>query len=257
MPCVMDVFDHEGVRNMSDRRSRFLGKWRLTTIAMGITGFVAVLALGGVLAFYVTTAHGSGTGGGGCVSTTDPACTFKGNATYATFQSVSDDGCIFTQAQVSAYDNLTRPGHNASKTAAIYISTWDNCNGVPLSEATSFDPNTGASSFTGTIEFGSNLASATINGTASMYDPYSGSVLYTTTVNLTITGYGPSSKYSDSQHSHSPGFIMNTHFTGTSRSAEVSGTFTDNAGNNMAALPGLYAELQYSQGGTVQIFPIK
>jgi hypothetical protein len=37
----------------------------------------------------------------------------------------------------------------------------------------------------------------------------------------------------------------------------VSGTFTDNAGNNMAALPGLYAELQYSQGGTVQIFPIK
>jgi hypothetical protein len=48
--------------------------------------------------------------------------------------------------------------------------------------------------------------------------------------------------------------MMNTHFTGTSRSAEVSGTLTDNGATNIAAQPTTYASLVNSSGGTVQIF---
>jgi hypothetical protein len=239
---------------MSTRGPRFSGKRRLTAIALSVTGLLAVLAVVGVLVLNTRTAHGSGTGGGGCFNVSGPACTFKGNSSFNDFGTVSTDGCIFTQSQVSFFDSLSRPGNVATQSVFLQVSKWDSCNGVPLEEASNFDPNSGASIFNGTVQFGSNLSTGTVSGTAPMYDEFTGNLLFTTTVNLTVKGYGPSSKFSDSSHYHAPGFVMNSHFTGTSRSAEASSTFTDEAGNNLVSSPSLYSELDNSTGGTVQIF---
>lgn len=239
---------------MSTRGPRFSGKRRLTAIALSVTGLVAVLAVVGVLVLNTRTAHGSGTGGGGCFNVSGPACTFKGNSSFNNFGTVSSDGCIFTDSQVAFFDSLTRPGNVATQSVMVSISKWDSCNGVALEEVSNFDPNSWASTFNGTVQFGSNLSSASVNGTAPMYDEFTGNLLFTTTVNVTVKAYGPSSSFSDNSHYHAPGFVMNSHFSGTSRSAEASGTFTDQAGNNLAALPSLYSELDNSTGGTVQIF---
>jgi hypothetical protein len=219
-----------------------------------VTGLVAVLAVVGVMAFNARTAHGSGTGGGGCFNTSGPACTFKGNSSFNDFGTVSSDGCIFTDAQVSFFDSLTRPGNVATQSVFVSISKWDSCNGIQLEYASNFDPNSGASTFNGTVQFGANLSSDTVNGTAPMYDGNTGNLVFTTTINLIAKGYGSTSKFSDSSHFHAPGFVMNAHFTGTSRSSATSGTFTDDAGNNIAATPSLSSELENSIGGTVQIF---
>lgn len=239
---------------MSVRGVSLASKRRLLAIGLTVTGLVAVIAVGAVVMLHPGTAHGSGVGGGGCFPTSGPACSFKGNSAFTNFNGVSDDGCIYTQAQVAVFESLTHPGNTSTQTVFIYYSKWDACNGVPLVEAFNADPNTGASTFNGSIQFGTNLSTATVNGTALMYDQVTGAPLFTTTINLTLKAYGPSTKSSDSQHFHAPGYVMNSHFSGTSRSAEVSGTFTDDAGNNLAAQPSLYAELENSSGGTVQLF---
>jgi hypothetical protein len=49
-----------------------------------------------------------------------------------------------------------------------------------------------------------------------------------------------------------PGFMMKSHTTGTSRSAEASGVVTDETGTNLATSATTYANLSDSKGGTVQ-----
>src|SRR5262249_35490100 len=126
-------------------------------------------------------------------------------------------------------------------------------------------PNTFMPDFTGTVQFGSNLSSATITGTAPMFGQSSsvssnsgtgggGVLLFTTTVNVTLKGYGSTTQSIDSQHFHGQGVIFNSHFIGSNRNAEASGTVTDASGNNLAATPTLDANLGDSTSGTVQIF---
>jgi hypothetical protein len=173
---------------------------------------------------------------------------------FVDFSSVSSDGCIYTDAQVSLFDSLTTPGRTATQSETIFISKWDGCNQVSLLSASNFDPNTFQPTFTGTIHLTSDLSTATENGTATMYDWNSNAQLSTTTVNLTFKGYGPTSTFRDIQHFQAPGFTMNTHDTGTNRSAEVSGTFTDDGGNNIAAVPTTSASVGNSMGGTIEFF---
>ena len=238
---------------MSLRAMRLSGRRRL--VAIGLAAVTLVAVVGGVvfMSFHTRTALGSGSGGG-CISTTGPACTFKSGTAFVDFSSVSDDGCIFTDAQVSLYSSLTTPGHVATQNVSVFLTKWDYCNGVPLMEASDIDPNTGLSTFTGSFQMPSDLSTAAAHGTAAMYDWVSGTQLYTASLDLTFKGYGSTSKYRDSQHFQAPGFVMNSHFTGISRSAEVSGTFTDQDGNNVAAQPTTNASLVNSSGGTVQIF---
>lgn len=245
---------------MSTRANRFAGKRRLIAIGLSVATLTATIVAVAVMTLGTRTALGSGSGGGGCVvttGTTPPTCTFKNNNAYVYFSNVSSDGCIYTNAGVSLYDNLTVPGQSATQTALIFIEKYDECNYVSLMEAGSYDPNTGLSTFTGTIQLASDLSRATVTGTAAMYDWSNGMPTqpsFTTTVNLTFKGYGSISRFSDSQHFHSSAFVMNTHYTGTSRPAEVSGTVTDQDGNNVAALSSTFAELTNSSGGTMQIF---
>lgn len=237
---------------MSLRAMRLSGRRRL--VAVGLAAVTMVAVVGGVafMSFHTRTALGSGSGGG-CISTTGPVCTFKDSTAYVDFSSVSADGCIFTDMQASLYSNLSTPGHTATQNVAVFLTKWDYCNGVPLMEASDVDPNTGLSTFNGSFQISSDLTTATAHGTAAMYDWISGTQLYTATLDLTFKGYGPTSKYRDSQHFQAPGYVMNSHFAGISRSAEVSGMFTDPDGNNAAAQPTANASLVNSSGGTVQI----
>jgi hypothetical protein len=228
----------------------------ITSLGLSFTAVVAVLVVT-LLVLNTRTAFGSGTGGGGCFPTNGPSCSFKGNNGFADFSSVSNN-CIFTDVNIEPFASLSQPGHVATQSVFIFISEYDACNKVQLLFASNQDPNTFMPDFTGTLQFGGNLSSATITGTAPMFDQSVccgvGPQLFTTTVNVTLTGYGSTSKSVDSQHFHGQGVIFNSHFNGTNRNAEASGTVTDASGNNLAATPTLDASLNDSSSGTVQIF---
>lgn len=241
---------------MSLRTFRVSGKRRLIAIGLSAAALTAAIAVVVVMTLGTRTALGSGSGGGDCISTTGaaPVCTFQGNNAWVDFSDVSSDGCIFTDAMVSVYDNLTVPGKIATQSVGLYISKWDNCSGTSLVSVGNYDPNTGGTTFTGTIQLSPDLSTATVNGTSAMYDWNTGLPLYTATVNLTLKGYGSTFNIVDNHRLQAPGYVENVHYTGKSRSAEVSGTFTDPDGNNVATLPTTNAGLGSTTGGTVQIF---
>ena len=240
----------------------------VTSLGLSLTAVVAVLAIGLVF-LNARTVHGSGTGGGGCFATTGPSCHFESNNASADFSSVSADGCIFTDVYVQPFASLTRPGGTATQTVVIFISKWDNCQGpsgcasvnsgtgggggcgVQLEQAYNYDPTTGMSIFNGTIKFGPKLDTAAINGSAPMFDNVTGAQ-FTSTVNVSWKGYGPTSTFMDIFSVRQPGFMMKSHTTGASRLAEASGVVTDETGANLATPATTNANLSDSKGGTVQ-----
>lgn len=220
--------------------------------AVGIAALIAVLALA-LVSLNARAALGSGSGGGGCFSTTGPVCTFSGHNAFAEFSSVAPDGCTFTDAFVGAFDNFTNPGRSASQSITAAINVTNVCTQVSLLSVSNVDPYTGMSNFTGTVQFSSDLTSATVNGTATMFDYLGGSAPFTSTINIAWKGFGPSSSFMDNSHFRSPGFMMNSHSTGVSREAEASGVLTDASGTNYAMPPSIFSSLGNSRGGTVQI----
>jgi hypothetical protein len=237
---------------MFTRAFSLSGKQRLVALglsALGLTAVAAVLAVM-FLGFNTRTAFGSGSGGGGCFSTSGPVCTFKGHQASADFGSVSSDGCVYTDAYVSPFENLTSPDKVTSQTVYVSIYQWNSCTGAMIMSADNMDPNSWMPAFTGTVQFDNQ--SASVNGTATMYD-YSGNQAFTTTINVSWKGYGPSGTFIDSSHYRSPGFLMSTHYTGVSQEAEASGVITDQSGANLASLATLNATLNNDSGGTVQL----
>jgi hypothetical protein len=240
---------------MSSRRFSLAGSRQLVLGGLGFVGLVAVVAvlLVAVSPFGARVAHGGGTGGGGCVSTSGPACHFSGNDAFAVFASVSSDNCIFTEAFIQPMASLTRPGGVTSQAVTVAIDKFDACQGIDLGSANNVDPTTFVPDFTGTIQFDGKLSTATVTGTAPMFDAFTGAQLFTTTVNVTWKGYGSTTQSVDSSHFHGFGFISNTHFTGQSRQAEASGALTDATGTNLASPPTLGADLDDATSGTVFI----
>jgi hypothetical protein len=241
---------------MSLRTNVPLGRRRLVAAGLSVatgTAVVAGLVIAAVLLFHAKPALGSGTGpGGGCVASPQPVCTFHGNNATADFGSVSSDGCIFTEGFIQAAESVTRPQKTNAQTVFVFMSSFDSCNNVQLEAASNTDPNTGTPNFTGTIHFGTKLASATVSGTAMLFDFVSNTTL-TATINLTWEGFGATTPSVDSSHFHGFGFLINSHFNGNSRAAEASGTLSDGT-TNFAAAPTLSAELDDAKSGTVQIF---
>jgi hypothetical protein len=240
---------------MSERATGSSGKRRLAIVGIttvGVTALVAVLAFA-ALALHVRPAYGSGTGPGGCygTTTTGPACTVKGHQAYADFSSIGSDGCTYTDTFIQVFDSVTTPGKTASQMVLTGITQYD-CSGNLVESAYNTDPNTFAPNFTGSIQFGSGVSTATVNGTAVMYDSVTGAQ-FTSTINVTWKGYGPTTTYIDSSIIRSPGFYMNNHFHGSSRQAEASGVITDASGTNLATPATLNASLDDGTSGTVQI----
>lgn len=240
---------------MSTHGFSLAGNRRLVLVGLALVGLVAVVAVlfAAISPFGARVAHGSGSGGGGCVSTTGPVCTFKSTNAFGDFDSVSSDGCSFTFVSVQPFDSLTRPGNVTSQALMVNVNKFDNCQGIILENASNFDPATGLSDFTGTIQFGTMLSTATVVGTAPMFDADTGTLLFTTSIDLTWQGFGATTTFINSGHSRSPGFIFSTHFSGDTRMAEASGTLTDETGANLATPATLNAQLDDASSGTVQI----
>jgi hypothetical protein len=239
---------------MSTRTISLRGKRRLVA---GILAALGLALVAGLLAVIVLPATGrpaqaSGSGPGGCFSNTGPVCTAKGGDADAFFGSVSSDGCIFSTAEIQPFQNLTRPGNVTNQAVFVAISVFDACNFVQLVEASNFDSTTQDLNFTGTIDFGDQVSTARVQGTATMFD-FVSNTSFTATIDVTWQGYGPTTYAIDSLHSRAPGVIVNTHFKGAFRSAAASGTLSDGT-TNFAATPTLDASLDNISTGTVQIF---
>jgi len=143
-------------------------------------------------------------------------------------------------------------GHVTTTTVFVSLSTFNFCTGAQFECASNFDPNTGMPLFNGTVQFGLDLTTAAVNGTAPMFDPCTGAS-FTSTINVAWQAFGPNSTIIDSFHFRAPGFLMNAHFMGVSRQAVASGVLTDAAVTNRASTPTVNADVENDTGGTVTI----
>ncbi len=232
-----------------------IGPLRTRRLAVGITTAIMLAAV--VLAAFVATggrtALGAGGGGGPCPPAPGPGCTFKSINAFADFGTVSADGCMFTDASVQSFEALSSPGHSALTIVFVSISTFDNCTGT-FQTYVNFDPtSSGFPIFNGTALFGTKLDTASVNGSAPMFDINTGLQAFTSNVSVVWTGFGPTTTFIDSFHVRTTGFLFNAHSNSTSRGAEATGTITDIAGNNDASVPTLNAELQNATQGSVSI----
>jgi hypothetical protein len=232
---------------------RSFGTRRVLASATTLAMLGAAMAVLGAATLALNTRTAAGAGGGGCFSTPGPVCMFTSHVASAAFGSVSADGCIFTEAFVTPFENLTSPGHIATTDVFVAAAKFNACTKSVLASASNVDPTTGNPVFDGMVEFGPNLDSAAVSGSAPMFDDFSGAQLFTSNINLVWEGFGPSSTFIDSMHIRAPGFLMNTHSMGTSREAEASGLVTDATGTNLASLPTLNASLENDTSGTVQL----
>lgn len=198
------------------------------------------------------TAHGNGAGGG-CFSTAGPVCTLQSHQADADFGSVDVANCVGTDASITAFESLTSPGHAAAQMVFVSIVTFNPCTGNLISGASNIDPSSGQPIFTGSAQFGSKLTSASVAGTAPMFDQSTAVQVFTATINVTWQGFGPSTTFIDSSHQRGAGFTMNERFHGVNRQALAAGTLTDASGTNLAATPTIAADLSNATSGTVQL----
>jgi len=232
-----------------------IGPIRTRRLAVGISTAVMLAAI--VLAAFVATggrtALGAGGGGGPCPSPPGPGCTFKSINAFADFSTVSTDGCMFTDASVQSFEALSSPSRSAMTIVFVSISTFDNCTGA-FQTFVNFDPTSNSlPTFNGTALFGTKLDTASLNGSAPMFDLNTGHQAFTSSVSVVWIGFGPTTTFIDSFHVRAAGFLFNAHTNATSRGAEASGTITDISGNNDASVPTLNAQLQNATQGNVSI----
>ncbi len=232
---------------------------RRRLVAAGLAVAIAAVAVAVLAAVSLNTRTAAGAGGGGCFAATAPVCTFKNHAAFADFGGVQTfagggggGGCIVTDAFVEAFESLSMSGHVTTTTVFVSLSTFNFCTGAQFECASNFDPNTGMPLFNGTVQFGLDLTTAAVNGTAPMFDPCTGAS-FTSTINVAWQAFGPNSTIIDSFHFRAPGFLMNAHFMGVSRQAVASGVLTDAAVTNRASTPTVNADVENDTGGTVTI----
>lgn len=237
---------------MSISAFHFSGKRRLITVVLAALALIALIAVVAFNVFHTRTAYGEGVGLGLC-SPHAPVCVENGNSAYAEFTSVSNDGCITTDVAVQPMSTLTNPGRTLNNAVTVFISKYDLCNDVQVELGSSFDPTTGNPDFTGTVQFGANLSTAEVNGTAPLYDVVTGAFLFDATIDVVWQGYGDTIRNLDNEHFKAPGITMNLNIVGTSRYANVSGTFTDETGANVATTPAPVSALLDSHGAQVII----
>jgi hypothetical protein len=216
---------------------------------------VAILCLAAVAVIGVRSVLGAGGGGGLCQpNSAGPACTVKAHNAFADFQTVSTDGCIFSDTSIEAFESMARPGQGTGLAVFINTFSFDNCAGQMVDAASNIDPATGNPLFTGTATFSTPLNTASASGSAPMFDG-TGTQLFTTTVSVSWQAFGPTTTYIDSFHSHVAGvYVTSSHTNSSTRGAIGSGLITDINGNNTAATPTLNALVQNAISGSVLVY---
>lgn len=235
------------------RTSAFSVRSRRFVTLLVVATLAVAFSLATAEVMNVRTALGAGGGGGGlCAPGASTVCAIKGHNAFADFGSVSADGCIISDVAVQAFEAMAEPGHNATTAVFVNESSFNTCNGTTIEVADNFDSN-GNPIFTGTAQFSSTLDTATVAGSALMFDPLSNTT-FTSTIDVSWKAYGPTTTYIDSFHSRTPGyFIANSHSNASTRSAVASGAASDEFGANLAASPTLNALVQNAISGSVFI----
>jgi hypothetical protein len=234
----------ESMGNAASSRPRHFRRPRLLAISavVGVLAIAAVVATLVLLPSLSRPVHASGTGGG-CFPTSGPVCTFKGQTGFATFEGTTS--CTVTDIFVFANANFTRSGAATQTSTMVNLSTevYNSC-------TQSFSEGFGQS-FNPTVQSSGTL---TVQGTVDVQTFNSDGTTSTTTytVDLTWKGFGKSSRQVDSSHFQSPGFITQSHFTGTTQSALVTGTLSDGTTNFAGGSP-TFGESLGADSGTFVI----
>ena len=234
---------------MGNAASSRLGLFRRTRL-LAISAVLGVLAIAAVVTTLVLMpalsrpVHASGSGGGGCFPTSGPVCTFKGQTAFATFESTTS--CTVTDIFVFVNANFSRSGGSTQTSTFLNLSTevFNTCTGdFTEGFGQAFNPTVQSSSGTLTAQGSVDVQTFNPDGTTSTT---------TYSVNLTWQGFGKSSRQVDSMHFQSPGFITQSHFTGTTQSALVTGTLSDGTTNFAGSSP-TFGESLGANSGTFVI----
>ncbi|HEY7354818.1 MAG TPA: hypothetical protein VH590_00085 [Ktedonobacterales bacterium] len=238
-------------------RRRILGIGLILSVLVLASAMLVAHALPGANKV-ANVAHASGGGGGSCVPTSGPSCHFQGNTALVNFFVSSPDGCVQTSGFLEVMQNVTHspPDQTISGNTVFVSLSQDNfCTGDFL------DVSGQGSGVNFQADKGLNTAS--LDDSFQVVDFNTGNT-FTVTVNLTWQGVGAVSKLEDSTHFRTQGTMFNSHFNGTSRAANVSGTLsfgtatiaspTNFSGSGGGGGGGFFGgELQYAQGGSVDI----
>ncbi|MGZ6392388.1 MAG: hypothetical protein ACXWQZ_24380 [Ktedonobacterales bacterium] len=228
-----------------------LRKWTLAS-AVGVSSILLIgaLLLTGVLPGATRPAHAATTPGRVCdLSAQHSVCTGRAVNASAFFQ--SNDGCLFTDVSVWAFQDLSQSGATdpsaGTTDVMVDFSQEDTCNftqtGWAEGKATGVD-----------FQGDTTLNTATLNATVPLTDSYSGQPTgITLTLSLTWHGVGATRTGADNSRYRSPSGLMITRYVDTLRSAITVGTITDGGATNYAATPATYSDLATSQGQQIVI----
>jgi hypothetical protein len=87
-----------------------------------------------------------------------------------------------------------------------------------------------------------------------MFDTFGNPSTWTSTIDITWQGYGPTTTSTDIFRAKQPGvFFTLSHNHVTNQNAVTTGLFSDEAGNNLAAVPTLDALIAEGTGGFVVV----
>jgi hypothetical protein len=140
-----------------------------------------------------------------------------GTSLFAIFTSSS--GSIYNIARVEAYQYISE-GDLSGKQGylAVYVQQFD------ASTSTQINGSGYTEDFV--IEQKSNLRSARVQGTVTVYNQSSGPATFEVAIDVTWTGVGPLTRQSTRQHSNTFDSISMSSTTGITRSAEAIGSVT-------------------------------
>ncbi|HEX8996455.1 MAG TPA: hypothetical protein VF812_10525 [Ktedonobacterales bacterium] len=230
------------------------GVGRLSRRSVQIIAAVTLVAVLGAVAgglFYLhqkSYAAGAGCDVGSNQGT--PTCTFHGLTAFASFDSLSADGCIDTFALVLAstgFENYPSYQMDRGSSVQVQVGQYDNCNQAPIVFATGLQDNVN-------FVIDKSLGTATLDTTVNVSDLYT-QASYPVRVNLTWQGYGDTTHTISTIEQHSYLWSFNFHYNGDLRSAQATGSISsDSIADYTAAAPATNAYLVNGGGGVVYAF---
>src|SRR5690348_3898933 len=140
---------------------------------------VAMLTLGAAGA---RTARADGPGG--LCQASGPTCTTVNHDAFVDFEGLAADGCTFVDASIQALQVTTMPGHETATFVFVIFSEFDNCTGTFIASASNQDPSTGLTVFNGSAQFSTPVGSASVTGTAPMFDTFGNPSTWAATIDI-------------------------------------------------------------------------
>ena len=194
--------------------------------------------------FFAILALALGTFGQHSIASAATIFNFKEQGADAFFVSVN--GCVRTDVYILAGNGRSQnpPGPGSDSTSAlIQIFQNDTCNQELLLAAHGF-----AWLDESAFQISREMDSAALNVTMNVLDSVSGSS-FDVDVDLTWTATGPLVRRNDSFHSHAPGCNQNSHQNVTGRSAEASGSVSNDGTNFTPVSSGDATTFEIKGGG--------